>query len=442
MTRRDFIWLLGLIGCGTKENITPAENMDVKRFYSIISGGGFNLDSYMDVLNLQSATSNDMTIGAGNRISSWRDTPGNDFLQGTDSSRPTLTSGVPLFDGGDTMAMASDLNIGSVYSLYFVFRNTAGALSKIPFASKDVNDYAMHSSGFEFAFVGSASGAGGFGAKAGIGYARYSVLSVRRNGSATAKVKVNDRTCIITGSTFHASNGTLIGKLGDRYIAGFQFTGGIMALCASSQYVSDSVNEQIVNALYTRYNLSTYTNPEIVIGIGDSNTAGQGATSYVVGLASLMSLGYLNLGISGTLFTNVGATANNGYDRWTSQIISKPYKDYLVVQYGTNESSMERLPTYSTQMREKIAETIAAGWLPSRICMCSLPYIFDGASASILDAYRDEIQDIASDYGTKFFDLLQWMRDNGGNALLSDAVHLNQTGQDGWRDGVYAAFTS
>jgi lysophospholipase L1-like esterase len=211
----------------------------------------------------------------------------------------------------------------------------------------------------------------------------------------------------------------------------------------SSKCFSDSVNSQIVNELYNRYNLAVDNAADVVIGLGDSNTSGQGSVSYLVGLAPLLGVGgYLNLGISGTLFTDVGATANNGYNRWASQIISKPYSDYLVIQYGTNECTDARLPTYITQLTEKVKQTISAGWNPSKICLCSVPYRQFNASASELSNWRDAIQTIAIAEGTKFFDLLEWMRNNGGDSLLVDAVHLNQTAQDGWRDGVYTAFTS
>lgn len=439
MKRSDFLRTLGLLGLGS---CVEEDYMNVKKIFCHFSNGSqFDPDSYFDLLNFQAFHSSQFTL-SGSKITTWNDGLGNILTQGTDAARPTLTAGIPLFDGGDTMAMSSDKNLGSVYSLYIIFRNTSNAISKIPVSSMAVNDYIMHAAAYELNMIGSASGGGGFGAKAGIGFKRYSVISIRRNGNATAKVRINDRGCILTASSFHASTGNVFGKLGDRFTGGFIFTGGIIAVCASSQYVDDTVNQQIVDALYTRYSLSSYTDAEIITGIGDSNTTGQGGTSYLVGLSSLMSLAYLNLGISGTLFTNVGATVNNGYDRWTNQIISKPHKDYLVVQYGTNEISMDRLPTYSTQLREKVNETITAGALPERICLCSIPYRLNNDSASTLSAWRDEIQDIASDYGTKFYDLLQDMRDNGGDALLVDTVHLNQTGQDLWRDGVYAAFTS
>ena len=58
--------------------------------------------------------------------------------------------------------------------------------------------------------------------------------------------------------------------------------------------------------------------------------------------------------------------------------------------------------------------------------------------------YRTEILAIATANGTKYFDLLQWMRDNGGDSLLvaADNVHLNQTAQDAWSAGVFTALTT
>lgn len=404
----------------------------------IAGSGGFDIDALMDVVNLQSDTSDLMTIGAGNRISSWRDAIGNDFLQATDGSRPTLTSGIPVGDGGDTLALAGDISLGSVFSLYFVFKNTGG-LTKIPFASRTVNDYSMLGSLYNFQLVSST--AGGFDTKAGVSGQRYHIFSFRRNGNAAVVAKVNDRTLIVNASTFHATNPTYLGKLWDRAAGGFTFTGGIRALCVSSECLSDEVNEQVIDALYTRYNLSVDNAPANVCGFGDSNTSGQGATSYLVGLASSLGIAYLQLGISGTLFTNVGATPNNGYDRWLTQIITRPYSDYLVVQYGTNDLSNNVV--YDAQMRERLQETLDAGYNPDRICLCSNPYRAAGANAAELIAREIICATIASDLGIKYFDLYGAMLATGvPDTLLSDPVHLNAAGQTIWQNGVYTALTT
>ena len=72
--------------------------------------------------------------------------------------------------------------------------------------------------------------------------------------------------------------------------------------------------------------------------------------------------------------------------------------------------------------------------------MVSCPYQRSGANATALDNYRTEIVTIKNTYGTKYFDLLQDMRDNGGDALLvvADNAHLNTAAQARMAAGVLA----
>jgi hypothetical protein len=76
--------------------------------------------------------------------------------------------------------------------------------------------------------------------------------------------------------------------------------------------------------------------------------------------------------------------------------------------------------------------------------LCSNPYQRSGANATALDNYRTEILAIATLYGTKYYDFLQYMRDNGSDSLLipADNVHVNQTAQNAMSAGVYTAFTT
>lgn len=435
MTRRDFLWLLSLIGCCDEEIIANDVNGSIMK-KQILDwwSGGFNPDSYMDKINLQSNTTDLMTIGTGNRISSWRDTIGNDFAQSTDSSRPTLTAGVPLFDGGDTLIKSSDVNLGTQYSMYIVFKNT-GALDKIFFGANSATDYGMHSSsgpnGFQLAIGGSTKGrwlAGHLGK-------RFIVLSIRRSVN-TFIVKLNDRTLIQTINTFAGEN-TLVSRL-MAYTGGFTMTGGMRAFCASSQYVSDSVNTQIVNALYSRYSLASDNAADCVVGFGDSNmTATGGGTALPVSLGTSLSLAPLQLGLSGTLFTS---GTNNGNGRYSSQIITKPYTDKIVIQYGTNDvSAAVSAATYSPLFDTMISTLISSGYSPNNICICSIPYQQSGANASLLDDYQTALSNIATTYGTKYYNLLQAMRDGGGNSLLNDTVHLNSSGNSLWAAGVLTA---
>lgn len=403
----------------------------------------FNLDSLMNLINLQSDNVGKFTIIPTNKVSVWT---GQDNVttwnQGTDANRPLLTDGV-VFDGSnDFLARTSDIT-ATDYSFYCVVRylgvNTGTVANKSLFSSNTANDWLGFNVNYNITLNVSASSRRIF--LAGVKGNRHVVLGMRKTGNNFV-FTVNDRVCLQTGSVATAS--TLFGRLGNLVnYAGFNANMNLKSFCLSSTVYSDVHHQQIVDYLYNRYNLSSNTVADTVIGFGDSNTFGQGTTSYLVELSSQMNLAHLNLGISGTLFVNTTGQTNNGYSRYASQIITKPYTDYVVIQYGTNDIlSGQPASTYEIQMNAMVADLIAKGYNASRICLCSNPYQVGGQNATLLNEYRTKILSIATTHGTKYFDLLQSTRDNGGNSLLSDPVHLNAAGMTLWANGVYAAFTS
>lgn len=431
MTRRDFIWLLGLIGCTEEETIKP---VSIRKFFHIISSSSTNPYSDMDLINLHSIDSSQMTIGAGNRISAWDDGISS-WVQGTDSARPTLTGGIPLFDGGDKLTRSATNN-PTVYSLYIVFKNTGG-LTKMIMGSSSGSDYLLHDGSYRVTMnvggVGKSTLVSGLGSSA-TGN-RYSILAIRRNGN-TITASVNDRSLYETTNTF-AGQAQLLDVLMSYQGAGFFMTGGVRAVCMSSQNFSDSVHAQKVNSLYSDYGLASDTTAMTVFGFGDSNTAGQGATSYLVALASGMSLAHCNLGISGTRLT--AFTATSGIARYASQLNSRPYSDKVVIQYGTNDIlGGVSQSDYETALNTVVGGLITAGWSATKICICSPPYQQSGANAAALALYNTSCNTVATTYGTKYFDLYTDTKDNGGDTLLADSVHLNASGMTRWQNGVAA----
>lgn len=426
MTRRDFIWLLGLFGC-SKIEIEPVKA--TKIFHSFFSGS-FNPDQYMDLINLKSINQNQFTL-TGSSIDSWND--GISAWTNTGTARPTLTGGIPLFDGGDQLVRASEISATS-YSLYIVFRNTGGYTKTFLGAQTD-STYFIHQANYNIEHA--IGGVGKLILRSGIySNKRYHIFSVRRSGN-TFTIKINDRTAYVTTNNF-AGEATKIARL-MAINSGFIMTGGVKAVMMSSSVLSDSVDQQVRDYLYTNYIWASST-VENVCGLGDSNTNGQGATSYLVGLASSLGCAYLNLGISGTLFTS---GTNNGYGRFQSQVITRPYADYIVLQYGTNDvSAAVPVATYQPLFDSMVNTLITSGYPASKICICTIPYQLSNLNSSLLNDYRTALQTIATTYGTKYFDLLQAMRDGGADTLLSDTVHLNAAGQTIWQDGVYAALTS
>jgi len=81
---------------------------------------GFNLNPYMDLINLQSKDASQYTL-AGSKISTWNDGI-SAWTQATDANRPTVTSSVPIFDGTDQLVRASEIS-ATTFSLYVVFKD-------------------------------------------------------------------------------------------------------------------------------------------------------------------------------------------------------------------------------------------------------------------------------------------------------------------------------
>lgn len=402
-----------------------------------ITSSEFNLNSYMDLINLQSDPTSFFTL-TGSRIISWAEVGGTLWTQSVNAARPTLISNIPNFDGSDDTLLRESNIITNNISEYLVIKNT-GPTSKIINCSLTSSDYLIYNTSYQLSLA--AGGVSKITCEAGLGTQRFSVVSIRKNGNVVS-MSINDRDLIQRTNTLAGEN-IIIGRLMSWTSAGFNPSGSIKAFCASSQFLSDEINDQIINNLYTRYNLSNDTASFNIAGFGDSNTIGQGTTSYLVNLATSMSLVPLNLGLSGTRLTNVGSTINNGYERYQTQLITKPYSDYIVIQYGTNDIlGGVSASIFSQQYDEIVSSIISQGYSPSRICLCSVPYQASGTNSSSLDSYRTSISNIAISRSTKYFDLLQAMRDSGSEALLSDTVHLNATAMDIWGRGVFNAFNS
>lgn len=423
---------------GTTE-YTPAT---WETFYTANSGkpSAGDLAQYMDKINLQSKDTNQFTLAAGNKISSWNDGIAA-WTQGTDANRPTLTSGVPLFDGSnDVLIRASEIS-ATTFSLYMVFKDT-GAITKIFLGAQSASDYFMHTSPSS-SYDAIKMAVGGVDKqvwRAGITGNRYSIFSVRRNGN-TLTAKLNDRTLFQVSSTF-AGQATLISRL-MAFTSGFNMAGGVKALCMSSQYLDDATDLTVRNQLWDDYAMTADNAAECVMGFGDSNTVGTGSTSYLIALSTLLGVADANVGISGSFLTPFNASS--GVTRYQDALITRPFTDYIVIQYGTNDSiTAVSANTIETSLNTVVSGLIAAGYNPAKICLCSQPYQRSNANAALLDAYRTKYVAAAATYGTKYFDLLQDMRDNGGDALLvaADNVHLNNVAQGRWATGVHLALTT
>jgi len=394
----------------------------------------------MDIANLHSVDTSQFTL-SGSQISSWNDAI-SAWVQGTDANRPTLTSGVPIFDGSNDQLIRSAEISRTEFSMYMVFKDT-GAVGKIFLSAQSASDYFIHNAPAS-AYDAIALNVGGVTKatfRAGLTGNRYSILSVRRT-SNTFSVRINDRLLIQTTNTF-AGQATLIARMMSFVSGGFAMAGGVKSFCMSSTNLSDTIDLQVRNNLYSIYNMASDNAAEWVAGFGDSNTVGTGATSYLRSLSTSLGVADANIGISGSRCTALDASS--GIARYQTQLISRPYTDYVVILYGTNDILASiSAATFATALSTIVTGLISAGYTASKICLCSCPYQRSSANATRLDDYRTEILNIATTNSTKYFDLLQYMRDNGGGSLLVAAhnVHFNKTAEDGMSGGVLNAFTT
>ena len=413
----------------------------MSQYYSVLKNQ-FSLAQYTDIANLHSVDSSQFTL-SGSQISSWNDGI-SAWTQGTAGNRPLLTSGVPIFDGSNDQLIRTAEISRTEYSMYMIFKDT-GAVGRIFLSAQSASDYFIHNAPASLydAIALNVGGVTKLTLRAGITGNRYSIFSIRRTAN-TFTARINDRILIQTTNTF-AGQATLIARMMSFVSGGFAMAGGVKAFCMSSTNLSDAIDLQVRNNLYSIYNMASDNASEWVAGFGDSNTVatGTGVTSYLRTLSASLGVADANIGISGSRCTALDASS--GIARYQTQLISRPYTDYVVIQYGTNDVLASiSAATFATALSTIVTGLISAGYTASKICLCSIPYQRSGANATRLDDYRTQIQNIATTHGTKYFDLLQYMRDNGGDSLLvaADNVHLNQTAQDGMSAGVLTALTT
>lgn len=407
------------------------------------TGQKIAIDSVMNVINLKSENDCDFTIVDNNKVSAWKDraTP-NVWEQLTTANQPTFSDGV-VFDGSnDILTLPQNITLTN-YSFYAVVQylgvNNGSTGNRALIAGLTTRDWFGFGNNFTFTVNTNSSAK----RTATLGYKgnRPVIICVRKLGD-TFTFTINDRVCRQSG-TLTVPN-TVFGRIGGiSGLSGFNPNMRIKAIYVTDNVLSDVNHKQIVDSLYVKYNLQSNITEDVIFGFGDSNTVGVGTPSYLINLASRMNLAHCNLGISGTRFTNVIPQVNNGYDRMYSQIATKPYTDYVSVLYGTNDIASNVSPdVFYNQLNEKISGLIAQGYDPNRICLSSCPYQKDGQNALLLDAYAEKIQLVATNNGTKYFDLLSATRAVGNaclTATVSDKVHLNALGQSILENGVYNA---
>lgn len=413
--------------------------------------GSAVIDANMDLLNLQSDKPENFTL-VSNAISQWTDKSLslNHAAQATSGFRPLYNSGEPKWDGSDDFLTLTNELALSTFSMYIVFKRRvvdgtglaligagdgAGGPNNNFFRldGNDTNSIArqMTSNSVDRPPTHNFTNSWRIG-----GEETYQVMSFRRtNGSFV--VKINDRTVITISIDGTTPNQLMYFKYIGSTFNSLYFDGNIRAVCISSQNLNDTLDTQIREALYSKYALLSASVPKIIC-LGDSITQGGSVPtsfpSYIDPLATAMGVPYVNLGIAGQL-------ATDGLARYAAQIITRPYTDKIYILFGANDSTAS-IPaaTFANTIASIAQGLITAGYSPRNICLSSPCYQQSGAQASTLDAYASAVLSKANTLGTRYADILTYMRNNGADTLMGNGLHPNSSGNTAIATVVNTAF--
>lgn len=188
---------------------------------------------------------------------------------------------------------------------------------------------------------------------------------------------------------------------------------------------------------------------------GDSFTAGVGASTdanrYANKVAAAWGATLSNQAVSGTVLQNSAdlsgsPRANNGRGRFVGVLTGANIRAAAIIAYGFNDARYVDAPStlnvanYENDLAEVIAGLITRGYRPEDITIAAPWYITDtglvtgstgfaGQTRAGFEAFVTAARQVASDFGTYYYDAYAYMRDNGGAALIdTDNIHPNDSG--------------
>lgn len=216
--------------------------------------------------------------------------------------------------------------------------------------------------------------------------------------------------------------------------------------------------------LYNKWDIASQndTTPVTMLAVGDSITAGTGASDAAHRWTNLVKAagGYdvlYNNGVSGTVLQNTvqntvavigGAVTSNLRDNRDTRI-SYYSPDYLFILYGLNDLRLNDAAftsaLFQNDLQEIVQQAKAYGTPAAHIVIGSPPYIpaasytlappWDGATAGKFTDYIAACAAVATAEGTKYIDVNAWMIANGGDTLIGpDGIHPNDAGHDAIAD--------
>jgi hypothetical protein len=194
--------------------------------------------------------------------------------------------------------------------------------------------------------------------------------------------------------------------------------------------------------LLTENLAASYTS---VVGFGHSITAGSFASTTAKRFLNLFATAkgatVLNSGIGGTWLQNTPSvvsspnpTTGNGRDRFLADTLgATTKKEVLVVQYLINEArSMGDIPAgvsaanYKNDLQECMNGWMLLGYPANKIILSNDSWVTDSRLANTVppqtragyEAYVTATQEVAREYGVFFADTYNYMKNNGGDALI------------------------
>lgn len=140
----------------------------------------------------------------------------------------------------------------------------------------------------------------------------------------------------------------------------------------------------------------------------------------------------LNMAIGGTWWTNYNATVNNGRDRFLTDILAANKREALAIMYLINEARTTAglgpvlVSDWKLDAEETLIGCIQGGYPPSKIIISDDFWVTDARLANtappqpraVYETFVSACKTVTDDFGCYRADTYEYIRDNGGDALV------------------------
>lgn len=360
-------------------------------------------------------------------VSQLNDKSGNGYhlVQATGGNQPTYTStggannkAHIIFTSGKTLAKTG-VTQGLPYTAYVLLRQNSivdnGLL--LNFHSGAANGLAQKT-------VSSWSPGGGMGIAMESGYAGSSVFNCYKTDYALFRFTFQSGTGIRQALNKEPDFFSLVsaGAAGmSDIIIGKDTSFDFQEMAIYSGDITGQNDFFIRDYFYKKYTLSNYDN---IVFLGDSITAGTGAsvstqTAYAPLTAFGKSKNIYNYAVSGaSIYGSTGLQ--------TKLLNANSYNTngYVVMLYGTNDTINTQ---WSIDYKYFINQILSFGYSKSKMIIATPNYQTGSASGKVA-TLPPIIAQIATDTGITACDMWTYTYNNGGASLLNDGTHPNDTG--------------